>query len=111
MFRLILATLSLSAPIFAFAQPQNFDDIVNIFIEIIDLAFPALVALALLIFFWGLTKFIAGGGNEKSVEEGKKLMFWGVIGLFVMISFWGIVRILSCSFTGMCVALPTAPHF
>lgn len=112
MIRLLFFTLTLLSPTFASAQPpQNFDEVVNIFISIADLAFPVLVALALLIFFWGLTKFMAGGGNERSVEEGKKLMFWGIIGLFVMLSFWGIARILSCSFTDMCVALPTVPHF
>src|SRR3990170_2644040 len=51
-----------------------------------------LVGVALLAFFWGLAKFIFRvGGDEKAVEEGKNLMIWGVIALFVMISIWGII--------------------
>jgi len=49
-------------------------------------------ALALLAFFWGLAKFIFRvGGDEKAVEEGKTIMKWGLIALFVMVSVWGIV--------------------
>lgn len=54
-----------------------------------------LVAAALLVFFWGLAKFIFRvGGDEKAVEGGKRLMIWGLIALFVMISVWGIVRFM-----------------
>lgn len=50
------------------------------------------VAMALLVFFWGLAKFIFRvGGDEKAVEEGKKIMIWGLIALFVMVSVWGII--------------------
>lgn len=49
-------------------------------------------ALALLAFFWGLAKFIFHlGGDEKAVDEGKRVMKWGLIALFIMISVWGII--------------------
>ena len=48
--------------------------------------------VALLVFFWGLAKFILKiGGDAKAVAEGKQLMIWGVIALFVMVSIWGII--------------------
>lgn len=51
------------------------------------------IALAVLAFFWGLAKFIFNvSGDEKSVEEGKRIMIWGIIALFVMVSVWGIIR-------------------
>jgi len=51
-----------------------------------------LVGVALLVFFWGLAKFIFRvGGDEKAVEAGKKLMLWGLLALFVMLSVWGII--------------------
>ncbi len=54
-----------------------------------------LVGLALLAFFWGLAKFILrAGGDEKAIEEGKKLMIWGLIALFVMVSVWGIINFM-----------------
>ncbi|KKT14382.1 MAG: hypothetical protein UW83_C0028G0006 [Parcubacteria group bacterium GW2011_GWD1_44_9] len=54
-----------------------------------------LVGVALLAFFWGLAKFIFRvGGDEKAVEEGKRIMKWGLIALFVMVSVWGIVKFM-----------------
>ena len=54
-----------------------------------------LVGAALLVFFWGLAKFIFRvGGDENAVEGGKRLMIWGLIALFVMISVWGIIRFM-----------------
>ena len=53
------------------------------------------VGVALLVFFWGLVKFIFRiGGDEKAVEAGRRLMVWGLIALFVMISVWGIIAFM-----------------
>jgi len=53
---------------------------------------PLVFTLALLFFFWGVAKYIWSAGGEK--EEGKKIMIWGVIALFVMSSVWGLVYFL-----------------
>jgi hypothetical protein len=53
-----------------------------------------LASVALLSFFYGLMRFILNVGNtgEKAVKEGKDLMVWGLVALFVMVSVWGILR-------------------
>ncbi len=72
--------------------PSNFRELVSIFIELIQVALPVVAGFALLAFFWGLAKFIFRvGGDENAVNDGKNLMIWGVIALFVMISIWGII--------------------
>ena len=74
--------------------PTNFGQLVNIFINLIREVLPVIVGLTLLVFIWGLVKFISRvGGDEKVVTEGKKLMIWGLIALFIMISIWGILRL------------------
>jgi len=57
--------------------------------DIVSLLIRISVAVALLVFFWGLAKFVVKAGDE--VEEGKRIMKWGILALFVMISVWGIV--------------------
>ena len=67
-------------------------DLIRAVGSLINIALPILVAIALLVFFWGLVKFISRvGGDEKAVEEGRNTMIWGIIALFVMISVWGII--------------------
>ncbi len=60
--------------------------------RLVALAIPIVAGLALLGFFWGLTKFIFAAGSEDNREDGKRIMISGLIALFVMVSVWGIIR-------------------
>lgn len=51
---------------------------------------PILVGVALLVFFWGIVQYLFTDAKEK----GSKLMFWGIIALFVMVSVWGLVNFI-----------------
>lgn len=54
---------------------------------------PLIFSLAFVVFLWGVFKFIASS-DVKGKQEGQKVIWWGIIGLFVMVSVWGIIRIL-----------------
>jgi hypothetical protein len=73
-------------------MPHNFKDLVGIFLDLINTATPVLGGIALLVFLRGLAKFIRNSGDEGSHEDGKNLMLWGVIALFVLFALWGIVQ-------------------
>jgi len=100
--------LPLFLPVLAFAQSatsipsprplSNFGDLVNMILGFIAYLIPLLIALGLLVFFWGMAKFILHAEEEDKREEGRQLMMWGVIGLFVMVSFWGLTKILLGTF-------------
>lgn len=59
---------------------------------------PLLISVAVAVFLWGLVVFIKNTEDKQVHEDGKKLMIWGIIALFVMVSFWGIVGFLQDSF-------------
>jgi len=61
---------------------------------------PTIIGLGLVTFLWGLTRFISAGGDEKRIQEGKDMMVYGVVGLFVMVSIYTIVSILFTDFFG-----------
>lgn len=72
--------------------PTNFSELIDIALDLIRTALPVIFGLAFLAFLWGLVKFIFRlGGDEKAVEEGKNLMKWGLIALFIMVSFWALI--------------------
>ena len=82
MKKVILAAIAL-APAFAFAQGtpnlSNIDTLVQAIGNIVELALPIVVGIALLVFFWGLVKFIFAQGNEESKADAKKIMLWGLV--------------------------------
>lgn len=90
--------VSLSAFLFpAVALAQDLTNIQNIVIaigRIVDVALPVVVGIALLAFFWGLAKFIFAAGDPEKRSEGKAIMIWGAIAIFVMVAIFGIVEFI-----------------
>ena len=94
MKKVIIASL-VFAPTLAFAQTlDNLETLVDSIGNLVGLALPIVVGIALLAFFWGLVKFIFSQGNEEAKGDAKKIMLWGVIALFVMVSVWGLIRFI-----------------
>lgn len=68
--------------------------------DVAGTAIPVAFIFALIYFFWGIAKFIFSAGDTTKVEEGKAVMLWGVVVLFVIASVWGIIGVLRTTFFG-----------
>ncbi len=55
------------------------------------------ITLAIVVFFWGLIKYLWGGGAEGK-SDGLQIMMYGIITIFVMVSIWGLIRLLQSTF-------------
>jgi len=66
--------------------------------QIINGLIPIVLAIAVLIFFWGLAMYLLNASNNEKRIEGINIMFMGIIAIFVMVSIWGIIRILQQTF-------------
>ena len=99
-------------PVFAFAasRPGTLVELINRFIEIFRALIPLLFGIALIGFLWGVAQFILNADNEEKRREGKKIMVWGIIGLFVMVSVWGLVAVIGGTF-GIGVDPGAVPQF
>ncbi|MGB3922275.1 MAG: hypothetical protein WBL19_03355 [Minisyncoccia bacterium] len=51
-------------------------------------------AIALVIFLWGIVQFIASQTADEERETGKRKIFWGLFGMFIMISAYGLIRLI-----------------
>ena len=77
---------------------------------LVSTATPIVVALALLGFFWGLAIYIFNAGDEKKKAEGRSIMIWGILALFVMLSVFGIIGALQSTFqldNGGTISIPS----
>lgn len=68
---------------------------------VIDPLVLLLIAVAVLIFLYGVVKFIGAAGDVAKRKEGKDLIIYGLIGLFVMVSVWGLVNVLVSTFSDL----------
>lgn len=112
MKKVILAGLTF-APMLVFAQSLgNIETLIQSIGRIVGLLLPIVVAIALLVFFWGLVKFIFAQGSEEAKADAKKIMLWGIIALFVMVSVWGLVIFIGNALgisQGDSIIIPTVP--
>ena len=99
----------------ALASAQNLGNLKTLIESIgnlVGIALPIVVAIALLAFFWGLVKFIFAQGNEEAKTDAKKIMIWGLVALFVMVSVWGLVGFIGDSLginQGDTIIVPEVP--
>lgn len=71
--------------------------------NLVKLALPLAVGIALFLFLWGFAMFVF---KEDKKNEGKNRMLQGVIALFVIVSVWGLVALLG-QFLGIYVPVET----
>ncbi len=83
----------LAAPSLAFAA--TIGSILSTVKNIMDLLIPIFITLAVLYFFWGLGQYILNASDSEKKEEGRNIMIWGILALFVMVSVWGIIGVIS----------------
>jgi hypothetical protein len=112
----LIASLSLSAlmlPAVAFADTavagQNLMSLITFAGEVLNRLIPLLIALALVIFFWGIVVYV----YKKDATEGRKIITAGVIALFVMVSIWGIIKVVQNTlgvYGGGTVEAPSVPR-
>jgi hypothetical protein len=92
---LVLAQTGTTIPSAGSPQLTGIQTLIESIRRIVGIALPVVVGLALLGFFWGLMKFIFSAGNEEAKDEGKRIMIYGIIALFVMVAVWGLVGFIA----------------
>jgi hypothetical protein len=56
---------------------------------------PVLIAVAFIVFLWGVYKyFILGADSDTERATGRQFVLWGIIGFVIIFSLWGLVNIV-----------------
>lgn len=95
---LVLSVVALSfLPVLASAQFGGVNTFMNDIVTFIENAvIPFLLAIALLVFIFGMFKYFIQGGNDADKQkEGRDLVLWSIVGFVLIVSIWGIVNVVS----------------
>ena len=90
------------------ASAQGLKGVLEVFSTLINAAIPVVLVLAVLYFFWGLANYILSAEEKK--EEGRTIMIYGTIALFIMVSIWGLIGLLQETFNVKDKAAPIVPQ-
>lgn len=90
-------------------MPQSAQELAErIRMFVVDPLIGLLAAAALAVFVWGLAVFIMSSGDEEGRSKGKRVILWGIIGLFVIVSAAAILRLVLSTFG---VDVPSGSRF
>lgn len=77
---------------------QATSELINRFVDyIINPAILVVFSAGFFLFVWGLVQFLWSlEGGE--IDNGKRHMLWGIVGMLVMVSVYGIIAIIDNTF-------------
>lgn len=61
--------------------------------QIINPIILLLAAGAFVVFLWGVFEFIRQAGEGSKREEGRRAIFWGIVGLVIIFGAYGIINL------------------
>lgn len=93
----IIALLVSFAPVSAFAQLNDINDVTTKATNIGNTVIVLLISFSVIWIVVNVVRYLIAGGEDQRKEGGKAIL-WGVVGLFVILSIWGLVAILKNSF-------------
>lgn len=96
-----LLTTGLAASVIALpalASAASLFDTLSLANTFLNALIGLFITLAIVVFFWGLIKYLFGLDSAENKAEGLQIMMYGVIAIFVMVSIWGIIRLLQNTF-------------
>jgi uncharacterized membrane protein YidH (DUF202 family) len=67
-------------------------------VNLLNASTALIIAIAVLVFVVGIVRFVIMSDDEKGRSEGKQMMVWGSIAIFVMVAVWGLVDIIRTTF-------------
>ncbi len=86
----------MAMPALAFAT-GNVSGILDSISGFLSTIVTLLITLAVIYFIWGVIKYVIADSNEDR-SQGRQMMIYGIIGIFVIVALWGIIDVLGSTF-------------
>ena len=94
----LIIILSIPFQILAGVKP-GLDTIIIRISGLVNTAVPIFFTLALIVFIWGVIKYVLAGGDTEKKKQGMSLIMYGIIGLFAIFAVWGLVKVIANTFS------------
>lgn len=95
-YLLLASVLAWCLPAVTFAA--TFGTVVNRLVDVFKSWGVALISIAVFVIIFGVFRYINAGDDPARRLEAGKLLMWGIISVFAMLTFWGFVRLVANTF-------------
>ena len=81
-------------PLMSWAALESITDLVSEVGAIIEIAVIVVFSLAVLVFGWGIVKYLTAAGDATKIKDARVFLWWGIIGMFVLAAIFGIITFI-----------------
>lgn len=81
-------------PVSALAQAEDVFELSETIYDILISVGKLFWLLAIMLFIWGVVKFMRNANDTTEHEAGKTFILWGIISFVVLVSLWAIVELV-----------------
>jgi fumarate reductase subunit D len=93
-----LLVYSFLVPVAVYAQ--DFETFMGTLQSVIAGAVPIIISFGVVVLLWGIVKYIRAADQPQKREEGRQLIVYGIISVFVMVSMWGLINLIVSTVLG-----------
>src|SRR3989344_4500149 len=79
---------------------MNLTSVVAEVLKTINSLAVLLITVALVLFFWGIVRYVYKSGDARGKSADKDILVWGLVVMFVAVSIWGILQLMCLTFFG-----------
>lgn len=73
---------------------NSLDSALQTLTELINDLIPFAIGIGVLIFIFGLIKYVTAGADEDGRKGARDTIIWGIVVIFVMTAVWGLVNVI-----------------
>lgn len=99
------------SPLIVFAANSKIEGLIRSTANLIGTVTVVVFMLAILVFAWGIVKLIASAGSPEKIKQAKGIIWWGLIGMFVLASIAGIISFFRSELGIESIQTIPAPQF
>ena len=96
-----------------FAHASQIEDIIKSTVGLLQQVIFVVFGLAVVVFAWGIVKLIAAAGSPEKIKQARAVIWYGIIGIFVLASLWGIITFFQKDIgveSGVPITVPQFPR-
>ncbi len=73
-------------------NPGQFAETAGTITQYINIAIGLIIGIAVLVFIFGLIKYVTAGGDPEQLKAARNTIIMGIVVIAVMITVWGLIK-------------------
>lgn len=76
------------------AKFGNITSLLTELLGVFDIILLVIFGIAVIVFSWGIVKYITAAGDATKIKEARSFILWGLVGITILVVIYGLVQFI-----------------